>query len=349
MRFRLALKYRVERCRESLMPLAQLACAALIGFTTATIGAQSVATPDPGGGRYPAKPIRLIVPTGAGGSTDLVARTVAQKLAETLGQQVVVDNRGGGGGVVGTELAAQAAPDGYTLLIATTGVLAINPHLYRKLSYDPIKDFAPVAQISAGAYMLLVNPSLPATSLQEFVALARAKPGQLAYASAGSGTASHLAMELFLMVAALKVLHVPYRTSGGMVTSLISNETQMMFGGIPLSLPQIKAGRLRVLAVTTANRVSVAPDVPTFAEAGYPRAESTTWIGMLAPAGTPRAVVGRLEMELRRILHSPDVKNRFSSNGAETVGNSPEAFGAYIKAELGKWGKVVSVTGAKVD
>ena len=298
---------------------------------------------------YPAKPIRLVVPNGVGGSTDLVARTVAHRLTENLGQQVLMDNRGGSGGIIGTELVARAARDGYTLLMGTIGNLAISPHLYRNLSYDPIRDFAPVTQVSSAAYILLVSPSLPAKSVKELVGLAKAAPGQLAYASAGSGTGSHLTAELFLAVAAIRLTHVPYKGGAPGITDLISDRVQMMYNGIPASLPHMKAGRVRALAVTTAGRVSVTPDLPTFAEAGYPAAESTSWTGVLAPAGTPRAIVDRLNAGLRAVLQSSDIKDRLVSHGAEPIGNSPEVFGAFIKAELGKWGKVVSATGTRAD
>ncbi len=299
--------------------------------------------------KYPSRPIRLIVPNGAGGSTDLVARTLAQKMGANLGHEIVIDNRAGSGGIIGTEMAARAAPDGYTLLIGTIGNLAISPHLYKKLSYDPIKDFSPIAQLSSAAYMLLVNPTLPAKTTKEFVALAQAKPGQMSYASAGNGTGSHLATELFLQVAGIKITHVPYKSGPAMITSLISDETQMTFGGIPVSLPQIKTGRVRALAVTTPKRVGVAPDVPTFAEAGLAAATSTSWTGMLAPAGTPRAIISLLNTEARKALQSSEVGKRLDEAGAEPSANSPEAFGAYMKEELAKWGKVVSGTGAKAE
>jgi tripartite-type tricarboxylate transporter receptor subunit TctC len=299
--------------------------------------------------RYPSKSIRMIIPNGAGGSTDLVARTLAHKLSESLGQSVVTDNRGGSGGVIGTEMVARAVPDGYTLLVGTIGNLAISPHLYEKLNYDAVKDFAPVAQFSAAAYMMLVNAALPVKSVKEFVALARAKPGQLHYASAGSGTGSHLATELFLSVAAVKVTHVPYKSGAAMNTSLLSDETQLAFNGITTSLAPLKTGKARALAVTTAKRVGVAQDVPTMAESGYPAAEATSWTGVLVPAGTPRAVIARLNSEVRRALDSPEVKAVLVNGGAEPVGSTPEQFAAYIKTELVKWGKVVKATGAKAE
>jgi tripartite-type tricarboxylate transporter receptor subunit TctC len=330
---------------EPSLRLARCAVAILASLVATTSSAQSGSAP----GHYPDRPIRLIVPNGAGGSTDLVARILVQKMSEVLGQQVVVDNRGGAGGVIGTEMVARAAPDGYTLLTGTVGNLAVSPHLYGKLGYDPIRDFAPIAQVSAAAYMLLVSAVLPAKTTREFVALAQSRPGGLSYASAGNGTGSHLATELFLSVAGIKVTHVPYKSGTAMITSVLSGETQMTFGGIPVSLPQIRSGKVRALAVTTPQRVVVTPEVPTFADAGYPGATSTTWTGMLAPAGTPRAIVNKLNAAVLDALQSPEVKDRLRAAGAEAAGSSPAAFGAYIKAELDKWGKVVRTTGAKAE
>jgi tripartite-type tricarboxylate transporter receptor subunit TctC len=312
----------------------------------AAAGACVAAAP---GADYPNKSIRLIVPNGVGGSTDLVSRTLAQKLSEGLGQAIIVDNRGGSGGIIGTEMVARAQPDGYTLLIGTIGNLAISPHLYKKLGYDALKDFAPVAQFSAAAYMVLVHPTLPAKSVKELVALARARPGQLRYASAGSGTGSHLATELFLSVAAIKVTHVPYKSGAAMTTSVLSDESQLAFNGITSSLPPMRGGKVRVLAVTTPERVAVAPEIPTIAEAGFPAAVSTSWTGLLAPAGTPKAVIAKLNAEVRKALQSADVKNVLTSAGAEPIAATPEQFAAYLKTELVKWGKVVRATGATAD
>ena len=299
--------------------------------------------------QYPIRPLRLIVPNGAGGSTDLVARTVANKLADALHQQVVVDNRGGSGGIIGTEIVGKSAPDGYTLLVGTIGNLAISPHLYRKLPYDPLRDFAPVTQLSAAAYMLLVNPALPARSVRDFVNYAKNRGGQLSYASAGNGTGSHLSTVLFISVAGLDIAHVPYKGGAPGITDLIANQVQMMFNGIPSSLPHIASGRIRALAVSSPNRVAVAPELPTFAEAGYAGAEATSWTGVLAPAATPPAVINRLNTELRAILQSPDIRSRMQADGAEPAGSTPSAFGAYIRSELAKWGTVVRATGARAD
>jgi tripartite-type tricarboxylate transporter receptor subunit TctC len=323
------------------MCMASVAIASLAVDAAAQAGAAA--------GRYPERPIRLIVPNGAGGSTDLVARVIAQKMSDELGQQIVVDNRGGSGGIIGSKIAAEAAPDGYTLMIGTVGNMAISPHLYRKPGYDAIKDFAPISQTATAAYMVLVAAALPAKTLKEFVALAKAKPGALSYASAGAGTGSHLSTELFLSAAGIKILHVPYKGGTAMITAVLADQVQVAFGGIPVSLPQIRAGRVRALAVTTPQRVAVAPDVPTFAESGYPSATATTWTGVLAPAGTPRAIVHRLNAAIRSALQSADVKKRLTAAGAEPVATTPEAFGAYLKEEFVKWGKVLRLTGARVN
>jgi tripartite-type tricarboxylate transporter receptor subunit TctC len=298
---------------------------------------------------FPARPIRFIVPNAAGGSTDLVARTVAQKVGEGMGQQIVIDNRPGSGGIIGTELVAKAQPDGYTLLMGTIGNLAISPHLYRRLAYDPIRDFAPVTQLASAAYMLVVHPSVPAKSVAELVALAKSRPSQLNYASAGSGTGSHLSAELFRSVAGIAVVHVPYKGGTPAITDVIAGQVQMMLNGIPSSMPHLKAGRIRALAVTTAARSPAAPELPTMAEAGYPGAESTSWTGVLAPAGTPVRVVARLNSEFVRALRAPEASARLSADGAVPVGSSAAEFASYLRSELAKWGQVVKISGATVN
>jgi tripartite-type tricarboxylate transporter receptor subunit TctC len=298
---------------------------------------------------FPARPIRFIVPNAAAGSTDLVARTVAQKVEESLGQQIVVDNRPGSGGIIGTELVARAGADGYTLLMGTIGNLAISPHLYRKLAYDPIKDFAPVTQLASAAYMLVIHPSVPAKSVKELVALAKSRPSQLNYASAGSGTGSHLSAELFRSVAGIALVHVPYKGGTPAITDVIGGQVQIMLNGIPSSMPHLKSGRIRALAVTTATRSPAAPELPTMAEAGYPGAESTSWTGVLAPAGTPASVIARLNSEFVRALRTPEVSARLSADGAVPVGSSSAEFAAYLRSELVKWGKVVRESGATVN
>jgi len=315
-----------------------------LGAASAAEAQSTGATP-----AFPARPIRFIVPNAAGGSTDLVARTVAHKAGEGLGQQVVIDNRPGSGGIIGTELVAKAQADGHTLLMGTIGNLAISPHLYRKLAYDPIKDFAPVTQLASAAYMLVIHPSVPAKSVKELVALARSRPSQLNYASAGSGTGSHLSAELFRSAAGIALVHVPYKGGTPAITDVIAGQVQIMLNGIPSSMPHLKSGRIRALAVTTARRSPAAPELPTMAEAGYPGAESTSWTGVLAPAGTPAGVIARLNTEFVRALRTPEVSARLSADGAVPVGSSAAEFAAYLRSELVKWRKVVKASGATVN
>jgi tripartite-type tricarboxylate transporter receptor subunit TctC len=293
--------------------------------------------------------LRLIVPNGAGGSTVFVARTVGGRLADALGQQVVVDNRGGSGGIIGTEIVAKSAPDGHTLLVGTIGNLAISPHLYKALPYEPLRDFVPVTRLTAAAYLLLVNVTLPAKSIREFVQYTKSKPGQLSYASAGNGTGSHLTTVLFMSVAGIDFTHIPYKGASPALTDLIANQVQIMFNGITSSLPHVNSGRIRALGVSSANRVAAVPDLPTFAEAGFAAAESTSWTGILVPAKTPPAAVERLNSEIRKILQMPDVRARLLADGAEPATNTSAEFGIYIKSELEKWGTVVRKTGARAD
>jgi tripartite-type tricarboxylate transporter receptor subunit TctC len=295
---------------------------------------------------YPARPLRFIVPNGAGGTTDLVARAVAPKLAEALGQQVVVDNRPGAGGIAGTEIVAKSAPDGHTLLMGTIGNIAISPALYRKLAYDSLRDFAPITQLASAAYMLLLQPAVQAKSVKDLAGLAKAKPGTLNFGSAGSGTGSHLAGELFKSVAAIDIVHVPYKGGAPALTDLISGQIQLFFNGIPSSMPHLRGGRLRALAVTTSTRVSVAPELPTLNEAGFPGAEATSWTGILVPAGTAAAVIAQLHAVFVQALKAPEVTARLYADGAAPVGNSPAQFGGYIKSEIAKWARVVKTSGA---
>ncbi|MBI3043599.1 MAG: tripartite tricarboxylate transporter substrate binding protein [Betaproteobacteria bacterium] len=298
---------------------------------------------------YPVKPVRFIVPNGMGGSTDLVARSVAQKMSDSLGQQIVVDNRPGSGGILGTEIVARSAADGYTLLMGTIGNLAISPNLYKKLGYDPVRDFAPVTQLAASAYVLIVHPAVPAQSVRDFITLAKAKPGAVNYASAGSGTGSHLTMELFKSVAGIDVVHVPYKGGTPGLNDLIGGHVQAFFNGIPSTVPQVRANRLRALAVTTAQRSTALPEVPTLAEAGFAAAESTSWTALVVPAGTPRDIIGRLHREAVKALSSPETRQRLMNYGAEPVGGTPEQFSAYLKRELVKWGDVIMRSGARVN
>ena len=298
---------------------------------------------------YPARPIRFIVPNGMGGTTDTIARAIAQRASEDLGQQVVVDNRPGSGGIAGTELVARSPADGYTWLMGTIGNLAISPHLYKRLGYDPLKDFAPVTQIAASAYVLLVHPSIPAKSVSELVATARNRPGKLNYASAGSGTGSHLTMELFRSIAGVDMVHVPYKGGTPGLTAVVAGEVQTMFNGIPSSLPQLRNQRLRGLGVTTPQRSPAIPELPTLAEAGYPGAESTSWTALLVPRGTPAAIVQRVHGALVKAIALPDVRKHLQLDGAEPIGSSPHELGTYLERELAKWGEVVRRSGAQAN
>jgi tripartite-type tricarboxylate transporter receptor subunit TctC len=298
---------------------------------------------------YPEKPIRIVVPFAPGGSTDIVARYAAQKLAERLRQSVVIDNRGGGGGNIGSEAVAKAQPDGYTLLIGTVGSLTINPGLYRKMPYDPLKDLTPIAYFGSTPNVLVVHPSLPVRSVRELIALARSKPGQLNYASAGTGGSVHLAAELFKSLAKVDMTHVPYKGSGPALIDLLGGQTQLMFSTMPPALPHMKSGRLRALGMTGAQRSPLVPELPTIAESGLPGYEITQWWGMLGPAGLPAQIVARLNVETNVLLQQPDVKERFATEGADTAPNTPDWFASYMRAEVAKWAKVVRASGATAD
>jgi tripartite-type tricarboxylate transporter receptor subunit TctC len=298
---------------------------------------------------YPTKPIRIVVPFPPGGATDILARDVAQKLTEAWGQQVIVDNRPGAGGNIGSELVAKSAPDGYTLEMGTVGTHAINASLYAKMPYDHVKDFVPVILVAGVPNVLVVNPAVPVNSVSELIAYAKANPGKLNFASSGSGTSIHLSGELFKVMAGVEMTHIPYKGSAPALQDLLGGQVQLMFDNLPPSLPQIKAGKLRALAVTTATRAPALPDVPTVAEAGLPGFESSSWFGLLAPAGTPPAIVVKLNAEVARWLATPDAKERLAKQGANAVGGSPEDFEKHIAAETVKWAKVVKDSGAKVD
>lgn len=298
---------------------------------------------------YPNKPVRMVVPFPPGGTTDILARAVGQKLSEAWGSQVIIDNRPGAGGNIGTDIVAKAAPDGYTLLMATVGTHAINGSLYAKLPFDPVKDFAPVTLVASVPNVLVVHPSLPATSVKELIALAKSKPGELTFASSGNGTSIHLAGELFKTMTGTKMLHIPYKGSAPAITDLLGGQTNMMFDNLPSAMPHIKSGKLRALAVTSAHRSAALPDVPTIAESGIPGYEASSWFGVVAPAGTPKEIVAKINADIVRGLSAPDLKDRLSGQGAEPVGNTPEQFAAYIKTETAKWAKVVKESGAKVD
>ncbi|MBI3938204.1 MAG: tripartite tricarboxylate transporter substrate binding protein [Betaproteobacteria bacterium] len=301
------------------------------------------------GQAYPGKAVRYIVPFPPGGGQDLVARAVAQRLTEFLGQQVLVDNRPGGGATLGAELAARAAPDGYTIFMGSNTTHAINPNLYRKLSYDPIKDFIAITQIASLPNILVVHPSLPVRSVKELAALARARPGELNFGSSGNGTPAQLSGVMFNQAARVNMVHVPYKGSGPALIALLSGETHLMFGSITSTLSYVKGGRLRALAVTSAKRSPAVAEMPTIAESGYPGFEAVTWYGLFVPAGTPSAVVAKLNAEMVRLLNVPEFKQWLMGQGAEPVGNTPQEFAAFVKAELEKYVGIVKASGLRPD
>jgi tripartite-type tricarboxylate transporter receptor subunit TctC len=315
-------------------------------FVAATAHGQTHSTSS--GQAYPGKPVRMIVPFAAGGILDIVARAVGERLSGSLGQQIVVDNRGGAGGTIGTAIAARAAPDGYTLLTGHVGTHAIAPSLYAKLGYDPIRDFAPITLNATFPLGLFVHPSVPAQSVQDLIALAKSKPGQVNFASAGSGGPTHMAGEMLKAMARIDIVHVPYKGNAGALNDLLGGRVQMFFSNLLTALPHARAGKLRAIAVTTPKRSAQAPELPTIAEAGVPGYDMTNWVGTFAPALTPRAIVMKLNREIVAILESPDLKERFRTQGLDLAGNTPEAFAAFIRAELAKWRKVVKESGAKV-
>ena len=296
---------------------------------------------------YPAKPIRVIVPFGPGGPTDFLVRTLGQKMAESWGQQLIVDHRTGANGVVGAELTARAAPDGYTLGMATNGTHGINASLFPKLSYDTVKDFAPVTRIGLAPYLLIAHPSLPARGVKELIALARARPGEITWSCGGSP--SQLAAELFKKTAGINVIVVPYKGNSPAVTAAMSGEVSLSFGNVAQSVPQVKAGRLRALGVGSLHRSAVMPDVPTVAEAGLPGFEAGAWYGVLAPAATPRALVERLNGELVRILKLPDVQQRLRGEAYDVIADTPDQFAAAIRAEIAKWAPIVKQAGLRAE
>ncbi len=297
---------------------------------------------------YPVRPVRLIVPSSPGGGTDITARLIAPKLSEYLGQQVVVENRPGAGTMIGGEAVARAAPDGYTLLMGIS-TLAINPAIYRKVPYDALRDFVPISQAVSLSNILVTHPSLPPRNVRELIAFARARPGQINYASAGVGTSPHLSMALFLSMTGLKMEHVPYKGSGPGVIDLVAGHVPVMMPNMLSALPHIKAGRLRAHGVTGTKRASGAPEIPTIAEAGVPGYEAVQWYGVLAPAGTSREIVAKLHGAVVRAVQNADVKARFLADGADPVGSSPEEFAAYIRAETAKWAKVVKDAGIRQE
>ncbi|MCC6534591.1 MAG: tripartite tricarboxylate transporter substrate binding protein [Burkholderiales bacterium] len=308
--------------------------------TFALVGAASLLPCVPHAQSYPAKPIRVIVPFAPGGVADVVTRTVTPRLAEALRQQVLIDNRGGAGGTIGTEIGAKAPPDGYTLTIPAASHTT-TPGLYRKLPFDPVKDFSGITQLVTVPYLLVVHPSLPVRNVREFIVLAKSKSNELAYGSAGNGSSNHLAGELFKIMSGAPVTHVAYKGSAPAMTDLLGGHIGFMFDAINTSLPHMKTGRIRALGIGTLKASRVAPEVPTIASQGLPGYEANTWIGVLAPAATPREIVHRLNAELVKVLKAPDIQERMSSQGAEPVGSSPEQFDAFVRSEVTKWAKVI--------
>ena len=298
---------------------------------------------------WPAKPIKWIVPFAPGGTTDILARTIGEKLARALGQPVIIENKPGAGGGVGAEFTAKAPPDGYTIMGGTISTHAINASLYKSLPYDPVKDFVPITLIVRLPNMLVVNPDVPAKNVAELIALLKANPAKYTFASSGNGTSQHLSGELFKAMAGVEMQHIPYKGSPPALQDVVSGQVTMTFDNITTAWPLAKAGKLRALAVTTAKRASIAPDVPTLAESGLPGYEVGSWQGVFAPAGTPPEIVKRLNAEIVKIINLPDVKEKLLGLGAEPVGNTPEEFAVLVKAEIVKWADVVKKSGASID
>ena len=298
---------------------------------------------------WPAKPIRLMVPFPPGGSTDIVARIVAQKLSERLGQSIVIENRGGAGGTIGTALIAKAAPDGYNLAVASTSTHVVAPGVYAKLDYDPVKDFAPVGLMAVSPYLLVVNPAVSAKTLQDLVGLAKKQPGKLNYASAGVGSTTHLAMEMLKSASATYMLHIPYNGNGPAGTALIGGQVEVLFGSLPALLPHAKSGRARALAVGTPKRSPSLPDIPTVAESGYAGFDASLWLAIVAPAGTPQAIIDRLNKELVALVAAADTREAFDKAGAEPLTGTPADLAAMIRDGVPKYAKIIKASGIKPE
>ncbi|HTD90987.1 MAG TPA: tripartite tricarboxylate transporter substrate binding protein [Burkholderiales bacterium] len=298
---------------------------------------------------YPAKPIRIIVAYTPAGATDILARAVGQKMSESFGQPVIIENRPGANGNIGTDVAAKATPDGHTLLMVTAGTHGINPSLYRKLPWDAVKDFAPVSLVAMVPNILVVNNSVPAKSVKEFIAHLKVNPNKFNYGSPGNGSTAHLSMELFKSMTGTSIQHIPYKGSAGVLTDVMGGQIIATMDNMPPYLPQVKAGKIRALAVSTAKRSPAVPDIPTVAEAGVPGYNASAWFGLVAPAGTPKGIVDKVATETQRILKLPDVAERLSGLGAEPVGDRPEQFAAHIKSEIAKWARVIKDANAELQ
>jgi len=294
---------------------------------------------------YPTRPIRLIIPFAPGGTNDIIGRLVAQKLGEAIGQQVIPDNRGGAGGSIGMEVAAKSAPDGYTIVIGHIGTLAVNPTLYSKLAYNPVKDFDPITLIAKLPNLMAVNPTVPAKTVAQLIALAKSNPGRLSYGSGGVGGAGHLATEYFRLLTKIDIVHVPYRGTGLAVIDVISGQLDMVMAGVPAIVPHTRTGKLRALGVSSLTRLSILPDIPTIAESGAPGYDATQWYGILTPAGTPKAILASLHAGLEKALATPSLRERFAADGAEPFTTTSEEFAAYMKREIARWAPVIRKAG----
>jgi len=298
------------------------------------------------GAGYPGKPVRFVVPFVAGGPTDIQGRMLGEKLSQRLGQQFIIDNRGGAGGNIGMELTAKSPPDGYTIVIATVGTWAVNPHLY-KLPFDVVKDFAPITQVSTSPGVLVVHPSVPAKSVKELIALAKARPNELNYGSSGVGGFGHICGELFTLMSGTKMTHIPYKSSAPSLTDVMSGQIQVLFNNMIATVPHVKANRVRALATTGARRSPALAELPTVAESGLPGYENSSWSAVAAPAGTPKPIIDRLHRELVEILKSPDIQQKHADVGAEVIASTPEQFHKYLQSEVAKFGKLVKAAGIK--
>ena len=316
--------------------------AAAMAWLALNASAQGAAT-------YPTKPIKIVVPFPPAGATDILARAIGAELQKAFGQTVFIENKAGAGGNPGADMVAKSPPDGYTLVMATVGTHGINMSLYSKMPYDAVKDFEPITLVAGVPNLLVVHPSVAAKNVAELTALAKAQPGKLNVASSGNGTSIHMAAELYKLMAGVDILHVPYKGSSFALTDLLGGQVQLMFDNMPSALPHVKAGKLRALAVTSPKRSSALPDIPTMDEEGLKGFDATSWFGLLAPAGTPKDIIAKLNAAAVKALATPEMRERLASQGAEAVGNTPEQFGAFIKAEIEKWAKIVKASGARVD
>lgn len=319
----------------------QLLCALVLSVLAAPAPAQDSA--------YPTKPIRLLVGVPPGGTTDLVARVVGDQLSRQMGQPVIIDNRGGAGGNIAAEFVAKSPPDGYTLFLGPVGTMTINPFVYAKMPFDTMRDFAPISQLTSLPIVMVVNPSIPAKNVREFVVFAKAKPGEASFASGGNGTQTHLAGEMFKSMTGIEMVHVPYKGTAPAMVDLLGGRVSAMYDQIATAMPHIKAGKLVAIGVTTAKRSSIAPEIPTIAESGVPGYEATTWHGLFAPAGTPKDIIAKLNAEVVKALNSPEVIEKFKANGVDPVPSSPEQFSAFVQSELNRWRDAVKAAGLKPE